>query len=79
MKAYDAYAKAAKGGWLVGGVYSIADIAAACAAEWVDFFGIRPEWRKEYPDLAKWLATMSERETFKQTVPVMFDMKEKIV
>lgn len=79
MKAYDTYVKEAKGGWLVGDTYTIADIAVGCAAEWVDFFGVRPDWRKELPDLATWLGKLSERPTFKATVPVMFDMKEKVV
>ena len=79
MKAYDEYVKAAKGGWLVGDTYTIADIAVGCAVEWVDFFGVRPDWRKQYTDLASWWEKLSQRETFKETVPVMFDMKEKVV
>lgn len=69
----------ANGGWLVGDTFTIADIAVGCAAEWVDFFGVRPEWRKDLPALATWLEKLSQRETFKETVPVMFDMKERVV
>ena len=79
MKAYDKYVRDAKGGWLVGDVYSIADIAVGCAVEWVDFFGVRPEWRKDLPELADWMGKLSQRDTFKETVPVMFDMKERVV
>lgn len=79
LKAYNEYVKAAKGGWLVGDTYTIADIAVGCAVEWVDFFGVRPDWRKEHTELAEWMEKLSQRETFKETVPVMFDMKEKLV
>lgn len=79
MKAYDDYVQAAKGGWLVGGEYSIADIAVGCAAEWVDFFGIRPEWRKQHTHLAAWLEKLGQRDTFQKTQPVMFEMKERVV
>lgn len=79
MKAYAAYVKSANGGWLVGGVYSIADIAVGCAIEWVEFLGVDVEWKSKYPELAAWWGKLSQRQSFKDTVPVMFDMKDKVV
>lgn len=79
MKAYDAYVKSANGGWLVGDTYSIADIAVGCAIEWVGFLGFDLDWKSEYPELATWWKKLSERQSFKDTVPVMFEMKDKVV
>ena len=79
VKAYSEYAKAAGGEWLVGDTYSIADISVGCAVEWVDFFGLCKGWREEYPELGKYWARLQERESFKQTVPVMFEMNEPVV
>ena len=79
MRAYSEYVKAAKGGWLVEDTYSIADISVGCAIEWVDFFGLCEGWREQYPELAAWWDKLKERETFKQTAPVMFEMKEPVV
>lgn len=59
--------------------YSIADISVGCAMEWVDFLGFCEDWREQYPELADWWAKVQERETFKETVPVMFEMKEPVV
>lgn len=79
MKAYSEYVKAAKGGWLVGDTYTIADIAVGCAVEWVDFFELCKGWREEHPELATWWEKLSRRESFKDTVPVMFDMKDPVI
>lgn len=79
MKAYAAYVKSANGGWLIGNTYSIADIAVGCAIEWVDFFGLEADWKSQYPELAAWWQKLSQRQTFKDTAPVMFDMKDKVV
>ena len=62
--------------YLVANTNTIADIAAASAVGFVDFviqrgdFGEVKEWRGMYPE---W------RESFKETKPVMFDIKDKIV
>ena len=63
----------------MGDVYSIADTSVGCAVDWVDFFGLCKGWRQEYPELAAWWEKLSQRETFKATVPVMFEMKEPVV
>lgn len=79
MRAYSEYVKAANGNWLVGDTYSIADIAVGCAIAWVDFFGISKDWKEQYPELADWWKKLSQRDSFQQTVPVMFDMKDRVV
>lgn len=79
LKAYSAYVKSADGGWLVNSTYSIADIAVGCALAWVDFFGLEKEWHSQYPELAAWWEKLSQRPSFKDTEPVMFEMKDKVV
>jgi glutathione S-transferase len=59
--------------YLVGGVYTIADIAVACAVSSIDFIGAREGWRKEWPVLAEWVDSMEKREEFVETKPVMFE------
>lgn len=65
--------------YLLNDTYTIADIAVACAIAHIEFTGVRPGWREKYPELSKWSAKMEERETFKNTYPVMFDMKDSVV
>ncbi|KAJ8108268.1 hypothetical protein OPT61_g8288 [Boeremia exigua] len=65
--------------WIVGEDISLADIAAVCAVGWVKWAGIREGWEAEYPALAEWLARVDEREEFRETRPIMFDLKEKVV
>lgn len=65
--------------YLIGDTYTIADIAVACAATHIEFAGARPGWQEKYPELAAWWKKMEERETFKSTYPVMFDLKTNTV
>jgi glutathione S-transferase len=65
--------------YLVGGVYTIADIAVVCTVGSVDFMGVREGWRAEYPKLAEWFGELEVREEFVETRPVMFDLKETVV
>ena len=77
MKAFDEFVKNSKGKYLVGDgeTFTIADIAVVCAVAQIDFVGVRPGWKEKYPDLAKWVEAMDDREYFASTRPVMFDMK----
>lgn len=79
MKAYAEMVEDVKGGWLVGGAYSIADIAVACAVRGVEQTNSRPGWQEQYPGLAKWWESLESRDSFKQTVPILFEITEKIV
>lgn len=65
--------------YLFNDTYTIADIAVACTITQLEFAGVRRGWREKYSELAKWSAKMEERETFKKTYPVNFDMKDSVV
>lgn len=65
--------------YLLNDQFTIADIAACCAVTQVEFGGTRPNWKKDYPDLASYWQKLESRESFKSTYPVMFDIKDKIV
>lgn len=65
--------------YLIDDTYTIADIAVACATAHIDFAGVRSGWQQQYPELAAWHSKMEERETFKRTYPVMFDIKDSVV
>ena len=53
----------------VGTHYSLADVATGCALGWLSFRFPEITWREDYPDLAKLLDKLSERPSFKDTVP----------
>ena len=53
----------------VGTHYSLADVATGCALGWLSFRFPDIEWRENYPELAKLLDKLSERQSFKDTVP----------
>lgn len=53
----------------VGGTFTLADIAAVCA---LGYLGLRLpdfDWRPLHQELAHWFDAMSERESFRRTVP----------
>lgn len=81
LKAMEVMVKGRKGEYLVGDgkVFTIADIAAVCAVSQIDFGGLRPAWKEEFPALAEWWKVMDEREHFRDTRPVMFDIKREMV
>lgn len=35
-------------------------------------------WKEDYPDLVEYWKWLEERESFKATNPVMFDLKQKV-
>ncbi|HEY4317997.1 MAG TPA: glutathione S-transferase N-terminal domain-containing protein [Herbaspirillum sp.] len=53
----------------VGIHYSLADVATGCALDWLSFRFPELTWREDYPELAKLLDKLSERQSFKDTVP----------
>jgi glutathione S-transferase len=71
--------KEAGKGYLVGEELTIADIGAVCTVGWIDWAGIRDGWKEKYPVLAEWVTGLDERKEFKETRPVMFDLKESVV
>ncbi len=49
--------------------YSLADVAVGCALGWLAFRFPDITWRDDYPNLAKLYDKLSERQSFKDTVP----------
>lgn len=52
-----------------GNHYTLADIAVGCALGWLSFRFPEIDWRGDYPNLAKLFEKLSERPSFKDTVP----------
>lgn len=52
-----------------GNYYTLADVAVGCTLGWISFRFPEIEWRETYPTLAKLLDKLSERQSFKDTVP----------
>jgi glutathione S-transferase len=49
--------------------YSLADVAVGCALGWLSFRFPEITWRDDYPNLARLYDKLSERQSFKDTVP----------
>ena len=79
FRAFEELVKNRKGDYLVDGTYTIADIAVVCSIGQVNFGGLRPNWKEDYPVLASWWEQMDAREYYAQTRPVMFDIKTDTV
>lgn len=52
-----------------GNHYTLADVAVGCALGWIAFRFPDIDWRTDYPNLAKLFDKLSERQSFKDTVP----------
>jgi glutathione S-transferase len=49
--------------------YTLADVAVGCALGWLSFRFPEINWRSQYPNLDKLFEKLSERQSFKDTVP----------
>ncbi|MCD6027566.1 MAG: glutathione S-transferase [Solimicrobium sp.] len=49
--------------------YSLADVCVGCVLGWLSFRFPELNWQTDYPNLAKLFEKLSERSTFKETVP----------
>ncbi len=49
--------------------YSLADVAVGCVLGWLDFRFPEIDWRGEHPALEKLFEKLSERPSFKETLP----------
>src|SRR5690606_17972901 len=49
--------------------YSLADVAVGCALGWLDFRFPEIDWRSEHPALEKLFEKLSERPSFRETLP----------
>lgn len=52
-----------------GSRLTLADISVACLLGWLSFRFLEISWRDDYPNLAKLFDKLSERQSFKDTVP----------
>lgn len=52
-----------------GNSFSLADIATGCALGWLDFRFPEIGWKKDYDNLARLFRRLSERPSFRETVP----------
>jgi glutathione S-transferase len=52
-----------------GNHYTLADVAVGCALGWLLFRFPEIDWRTDYPNLARLLDKLSERASFKESVP----------
>lgn len=52
-----------------GAQYSLADVSVGSALGWLSFRFPELDWRSDHPNLAKLFEKLSERSTFKDTVP----------
>jgi len=58
------------GAWCAGNHYSLADVAVGCALGWLSFRFPEIDWRDKHPNLGKLFDKLSERPSFKDTIPV---------
>ena len=55
--------------WCAGNHYSLADVAVGCCLGWLSFRFPEIEWRSKHPNLGRLFDKLSERQSFKDTVP----------
>ena len=67
------------GKYVVGGVFSNADIAIVCAITHVEFLKMAEGWMEKYPELKTWHDGKEEVKSFKDTRPVVFELEKDIV
>lgn len=65
--------------WLVGEEITIADIAVVVTMGWIEWWGVRPEWKKQHPVLKEWWERIDGMEEFVGTRPEMFVTEERVV
>ncbi len=52
-----------------GNQYTLADVAVCCTLGWISFRFPEIAWRADYPNLAKLFDKVTERPSFKETMP----------
>lgn len=55
--------------YCAGNLYTLADVAVGCALGWLTFRFPDLAWRTDYPNLARHFDKLSERPSFKDTLP----------
>ncbi|RZA25112.1 MAG: glutathione S-transferase [Lysobacteraceae bacterium] len=62
-------AKLGESAYCTGTHYSLADVAVGCTLGWLAFRFPDIDWRGDYPNLARLFDKLSERASFRDTVP----------
>ena len=62
-------AKLGDSAWCMGIHYTLADVAVGCTLGWLAFRFPDIDWRGDYPNLARLYDKLSERPSFRDTVP----------
>lgn len=55
--------------YCTGNQYTLADVAVGCALGWLSLRFAEIDWRGDYPNLEKLFEKLSERASFKETMP----------
>jgi len=55
--------------WCSGNHFSLADIAVGCVLDWLEFRFPEITWREDYPNLARYMDKLSQRQSFIDTSP----------
>lgn len=55
--------------YCAGNQYTLADVAVGCTLGWLSHRFPQINWREEYPNLDKLFEKLSERASFKETIP----------
>ena len=73
--------KSENGVFLIGKELTIADIAAGAMLGLMNIaeteLGL-VKWKEDYPELTRWWERLEERPSFRETRPVMFELREKV-
>jgi glutathione S-transferase len=55
--------------YCAGNTYTLADVAVGCTLGWLSYRFPELDWRADHPNLARLFDKLSERQSFKDTVP----------
>jgi glutathione S-transferase len=81
LKSLDGLVRGRGEEFLVGSEFGVADIAVGSMLGMMEMvereFGI-VKWCEEFPELRKYWEKLEERESFRETRPVMFELTEKV-